>query len=100
MNLKAVWTDLAIDDPKEISDYLDESNPSAAERIGRGIIEHVKILESFPMIGPAYPRRSSGTIREIVCGNYRIFYEVVKEAKAVNLLRIWHGARNEPPRLR
>jgi Plasmid stabilisation system protein. len=59
-------------------------------------LEHVKLLETFPLIGPAYPRKSSGRIREIVYGNYRIFYEVLDREKAVYLLRIWHGARGEP----
>ncbi|HEX3626272.1 MAG TPA: type II toxin-antitoxin system RelE/ParE family toxin [Verrucomicrobiae bacterium] len=50
----------------------------------------------FPFIGPAYPRRTSGAIREIVYGKYRIFYEVTKQPKTVRVLRIWHGARGEP----
>ncbi len=96
MDFKIVWTDSAIADLKEICDYISRDNPSAAQTTGRGILEHVKILEMFPFIGPAYPRRSSGTIREIVYGSYRIFYEVTKQPKTVSLLRIWHGARGEP----
>jgi len=65
-------------------------------KTGRGILEQVKILETFPFIGPAYPRRSSGAIREIVYGKYRIFYEVTDEPREVHVLRIWHGARGEP----
>ena len=96
MDFKIIWTDSAIADLKEIVDYISRDNPLASEKLGRGILEHVKILEIFPFIGPAYPRRSSGTIREIVYGNYRIFYEVANQLKTVHVLRIWHGARGEP----
>ncbi|HSY42708.1 MAG TPA: type II toxin-antitoxin system RelE/ParE family toxin [Candidatus Acidoferrum sp.] len=96
MDFKIIWADSAVMDLKEICDYISRDNPAAAENVGRGILEHVKILEGFPLIGPAYPRRSSGAIREIVYGNYRIFYEVIKKQKTVNVLRVWHGARGEP----
>jgi addiction module RelE/StbE family toxin len=96
MDFKIIWTDSAITDLKEICDYISRDNLQAAEKTGRGILEHVKILETFPFIGPAYPYRSSGMIREIVYGNYRIFYEISERPKAVHVLRVWHGARGEP----
>jgi len=96
MDFKIIWTDSAIADLKEICTHISRDNQSAAQKTGRGILDHVKILELFPFIGPAYPRRSSGAIREIVYGNYRIFYEVTKQPKAVHVLRIWHGARGKP----
>ncbi len=96
MDYKVIWTDAAIADLYEICSYISRDNRVAAERVGRGILDHVKILESFPYIGPAFPRRSNGAVREIVYHNYRIFYEVMNELKAVNVLRVWHGARGEP----
>ena len=35
-------------------------------------------------------------IREIVYGNYRIFYEITQKTNMVHVLRVWHGARGEP----
>ncbi len=96
MDFKVVWTDSAIADLKEICDYIGLDNPSAAQKVGRGILDHVKILETFPFIGPSYPHRSTGMIREIVYRKYRIFYEVVDKTRSVYVLRIWHGARGEP----
>ena len=96
MDFRVIWTESAIEDLKEICTYISRDNQVAAEKTGRGILSHVKILETFPLIGPAYPRGSSGTIREIVHGNYRIFYEVTETAKVVHVLRVWHGARREP----
>ncbi len=96
MDFKVIWTDSAISDLKQICTFVSRDNPSASRKVGRGIMDHVSILETFPFIGPAYPRRSSGTIREIVFGSYRIFYEVMSESKVVNVLRVWHSARGEP----
>ncbi|HEX3799893.1 MAG TPA: type II toxin-antitoxin system RelE/ParE family toxin [Verrucomicrobiae bacterium] len=96
MDFKVIWTDSAIADIKDICEYIALDSKPAAERIGRGILDHVKILETFPFIGPAYPRRSSGAIREIVFRHYRIFYEISDRRKLVHILRVWHGARSEP----
>jgi addiction module RelE/StbE family toxin len=96
MDFKVIWTDSAIADLKDICDHITRDNPTAAEKTGRGILNHVKILETFPLIGPAYPRGSGGMIREIVYAKYRIFYEVTQESKVVHVLRVWHGARREP----
>jgi addiction module RelE/StbE family toxin len=96
MDFKVIWTDSAIEDLKDICDYIARDNPRAAEKTGRGILNHVRILEAFPLIGPTYPRGSRGTIREIVHENCRIFYEVVERTRVVHVLRVWHGARGEP----
>ncbi|HXJ92674.1 MAG TPA: type II toxin-antitoxin system RelE/ParE family toxin [Terriglobia bacterium] len=35
-------------------------------------------------------------MREIVVRPYRIFYDVSEESKSVEILHVWHGARDEP----
>ena len=96
MDFKVVWADSAIEDLKSIAAHISKDNVDAAASTGFGILGHAKILESFPFIGPAYPRGSSGSIREIVYGNYRMFYEVLEQSQVVNVLRVWHGARGTP----
>jgi len=56
----------------------------------------VEILATFPHIGPRYPRGRQSRVREIVCRRYRIFYRVIEERKVVEILTVWHGARDEP----
>jgi toxin ParE1/3/4 len=96
MDFKVVWSDAAIADLGDICSYIARDNPQAAYRIGRGILDHVRILTSFPFIGPAYPRGSRGPLREIVFRSYRIFYDVSEERRIVEILHVWHGAREEP----
>ena len=96
MDFKIIWSDAAIADLQEIWAYLAQHDPQAAARIGRGILAHVRVLANFPYIGPAYPRGSGGTLREIAVRPYRIFYDVSEDSQSIEILHVWHGARDEP----
>ena len=96
MDFKVIWSDVAIADLHDICSYIARHDPQAAGRMGRGILDHVRILASFPFIGPTYPRGSRGSLREIVFRSYRIFYDVSESPRSVEILHIWHGAREEP----
>ena len=96
MDFKVIWSEAAIADLQDICSYIAQHNPEAAHRMGRGILEHVRILGSFPFIGPTYPRGVRGSLREIVFRSYRIFYDVSETSRSVEILHVWHGAREEP----
>ena len=80
MDFKIIWSDAAIADLQDIWASVAQHDPEAATRIGRGILAHVRVLADFPYIGPAYPRGSRGTLREIVVRPYRVFYDVSEES--------------------
>ena len=96
MDFKVIWSDAAIADLQDICSYIARHDSPAAQRIGRGILDHVRILATFPFIGPAYPRGSRGSLREIVFRSYRIFYDVSESPGSVEILHVWHGARGKP----
>ena len=96
MDFKVIWSDAAIADLHDICSYIARHDSQAAQRMGRGILDHVRILASFPFIGPTYPRGSRGSLREIVFRSYRIFYDVSESPRTVEILHVWHGAREEP----
>lgn len=96
MDFKVVWSESAIADLHEICSYIAWDDAQAAERMGHGILDHVRILASFPFIGPTYPKGARGPLREIVFRPYRIFYDVSEETRSVQILHVWHGARKEP----
>ena len=98
MDFQIIWSDAALADLQDIWTYIAQhADPEAADRIGRGILAHVRILASFPFIGPAYPHGAKGTLREIVFRSYRIFYDVSEQSRSVEILHVWRGARDEPP---
>ncbi len=96
MDFKIIWTEPSIANLKEIVEYIALDNSDAAYKQGKDILNSVKVLGTFPFIGPPYPRRSKGNIREIICGKYRIFYEVFPDRKCVEIHHVWHGARKDP----
>jgi plasmid stabilization system protein ParE len=89
-------SDAAIADLRDICSFIAHGDPQAAHRLGLGILGHVRILSSFPFIGPTYPRGSRGSLREIVFRSYRIFYDVTEVSGSVEILHVWPGARDEP----
>ncbi len=96
MGFKVIWSEAAIADLHDICSFIARDNPTAAQRMGRGILDHVRILASFPFIGPVYPKSASGPLREIVFRPYRIFYDVSEDLGRVEILHVWHGAREDP----
>jgi plasmid stabilization system protein ParE len=96
MDFEVRWTTTAADDLAAIFAHLAEIDPHAAERQGKAILDHIELLRAFPKIGPRYRKRSRGEIREILCGNYRVFYRLHEQSRYVEILRIFHGARQDP----
>jgi toxin ParE1/3/4 len=95
MEYKIIWSNSSISDLTEIVAYIARDNPQVAEHYGLAIMEHVGLLGSFPNIGPYYPRRSKGPIREITYGSHRVFYQVNESAKCVEILRVQHMAQDD-----
>ena len=96
MDYSIVWTDPALADFEAAVRYVLERNPPAAEALRLAVLDHVDLLARLPFIGPRYERDQTGRAREIVCGTYRIFYRVNETEKKVEILTIWHSAREEP----
>jgi toxin ParE1/3/4 len=96
MEYQIIWSDAAISDLTEIAHYIAQGNPEAARSYGEGILHQIGMLASFPNIGPTYPRRTQGPIREIAYEKHRIFYEVNEAKRRVEVLRIHHSARDIP----
>ena len=92
MEFQLTWSERASQNLQGIRDYIGKDRPRAAERLGKAIFKRVELLRMFPFMGAAY----AGRVREIVYKNYRIFYEVNKQRRTVEILCIWHGRRQEP----
>lgn len=87
---EVIWTEKALARLKEISDYIAEDNPAAAERIIDAISARVDQLEAHPESGYRY-EESRFPVRILVYGNYRIAY-VVEGRERVSILGVFHGA--------
>lgn len=96
MDYRIIWTETAVANLTAIVQHVALDNPTAARKLGEDILAHAEILATFPHIGPAYPRGSTAGVRQVMCRNYRMFYRVMEERITVEILLIWHGARQDP----
>ncbi len=90
---KIIWTRSSYNDLKQIFNYISKDSELYATRLIGRIIERVDILENSPLAGRIVPEKEDKTIRELIEGNYRIFYKV-GDKNRIFILRIHHGARN------
>jgi toxin ParE1/3/4 len=85
------WTKRSIQDLKSIYDYISLDSTFYAARFISKLIKRVEILIEFPESGRMVPEKNTPEIRELIEGNYRIFYRLRKGE--VTILRIHNAAR-------
>ncbi|HDH31482.1 MAG TPA: type II toxin-antitoxin system RelE/ParE family toxin [Candidatus Wolfebacteria bacterium] len=87
--MKIIWSPLALERIKEISEYISRDNLSAAENWVLTIFEKVKKLQDFPQIGRVVPEVERHEIRELIYGKYRILYRISEDF--ISILTVRHG---------
>jgi toxin ParE1/3/4 len=87
------WLRLALTNLEAEADYIAEDNPAATDRLVQRIFRATDLLAKNPAMGR--PGRVPGT-RELVLADtpYIIPYRV--RANIVEILRVFHAARNWP----
>jgi addiction module RelE/StbE family toxin len=85
------WTKKSIKDLKAINDFISLDSSFYAKRFITKIIKRVDQLIDFPESGRMVPEKNTPEIRELIEGNYRIFYKLKKEK--VTILRVHNAAR-------
>jgi toxin ParE1/3/4 len=96
MGWRIDWTEPALDDLADVVAFIAADDPEVAVRVGDKIAEHVELLKGHPEMGSFYRRRPAGDIQQILEYPFRIFYRLRKDAEVVEILHVWHGARDEP----
>jgi len=94
VGLRVVYSPRAIGDLHGITRYIGSDNPEAARRFRRSLVEHIKLLADFPLMGPEWEKRPG--IRSLVHTPYRVFYRVNGPKQAVEIITVWHAARGDP----
>ena len=73
------WTEPALQDLYEIAEYIDFSNPDAAQRLILKIFASVERLEQFPESGKEVVELEGFDYREVVVNPCRVFYKIDSE---------------------
>lgn len=74
--MKIVWSPLAIEQVKDIANYIALDKVPATQSWIEEVFDSVKRLEEFSESGRKVPEIDRENIREIVNGNYRVIYKI------------------------
>lgn len=94
MAYKILFTEDALVDLEVLLSYIRDENATAAERLGRALLSHVELLQDFPRLGG--PLAYGRGIRMLVHFPILIYYRIDEDARLVEILHFWHGARKYP----
>ena len=91
---RVVWTDPAIDDLREIMDYIARDSPRYALQVGERIYEAAGKLELGLRAGWVVPEFGLDHFREVLMRPYRIIYEI--RGQGCYIVAVIHASRDLP----
>ncbi|WP_442593395.1 type II toxin-antitoxin system RelE/ParE family toxin [Parapusillimonas sp. JC17] len=91
--MRLVWTPEALEDRRDIWDYIAQDSEAAAARMDALFSEAASRLIDYPLLGRS--GLIAGTRELIVHENYRLVYEA--DTTGVWILTLVHVARQWPP---
>ena len=94
MDYRVLITDAAINDLKEIVEFVAADDPAAARRLGVKLITAGLSLRRMPRRFPLHHRERN--IHKMTIPPYLIFYRRDDTTGVVHILHLWHGARRLP----
>lgn len=96
MNL--LWHDEALREAEELRALIAAVHPRSARSWVDELVRRIDILRTFPRAGRVIPEFEIPEFRELVIGNYRIWYFVSDDT--VEILRLWDSRRETPDEIR
>ncbi len=90
---KIVWTEQSVLELQDIFDYISKGSKRYAENQVRRVKAKTSILKTRPESGRIVPEMGINKIRELIEGNYRIIYRILKK-DSIEILTIHHSARD------
>jgi len=89
--MRVVWTETALNRVELISDHIALDDASAAVRWVEQLFDlaHSQ-LSRFPESGRVVPERADTAVRELVFGDYRVFYRV---GDTVEIMTVRHASQ-------
>jgi len=92
-----IFSPESLEDLELIVTFIARENPTRAITFGDELVDRTDDLEDFPYSGRIVPELGIETIRELLHGAYRIIYQIRAVERNVDILRFWHGSRENLP---
>lgn len=90
--VEIVWTEPALNGLSEIADYIELSNPHAAESLVKSAFKKIERLAEHPHSGRKVPEFESSDYREVIVDPCRIFYKL--ESNCIYILFVLRQERD------
>jgi toxin ParE1/3/4 len=81
----------ALEDLRNIVAYIAKENPSAAETLGRELLDEAMSLESLPYRGSPVKKRRG--LLKLIHGNYLVYYRIQEQKNVIEIVAFKHGAQ-------
>ncbi|MFY7862185.1 MAG: type II toxin-antitoxin system RelE/ParE family toxin [Chitinophagales bacterium] len=91
--VRVVWSKNALFDLRHIKEYISYDSERYAKKITSEIIQRTKKPELHPKLGRIIPEIQSEEYKELIYGNYRIMFKVIRKEEIL-ILAIFHSARD------
>ena len=91
-----IWTTPALTDAEAIRDYIARDSPRYAADLMARLVGAVERLAQFPESGRKVPELDRPDVRELIVGNYRVVYRLVRQGEVVEIAAVVHAARRFP----
>ncbi len=88
---RIIWAPQAIEDVEAIRTYVGRDSARYADLLVERIVAVAGRLEASPRSGRVVPEIGDESLREVICGYYRIVYRL--RGESVEILTVFHGAR-------
>lgn len=96
MARRIVWSRTAHQDLRSLIKYISKDSPARAEQFGYKIVSNIELLQHHPHLGRVVPELNQTNLREVIVKPYRIIYRFQEQAQLIEIIRVWHSARNTP----
>ena len=93
MDYRIIWSAKAASHLEGICNYIGQDSASYARIFARRVLSLIRTCSKFPRAGRIVPEYNDPTIREKICGNYRIIYCLDEKGTIIKIVAICHCAR-------
>lgn len=94
MDFKVTFSKRALRELAEITKFIAQDNPDAAQHLSDKLLEDAASLSHFPLRYAKDAHRAG--VRKMPTPTYLVYYEVNEGKRTVTILHFWHSARQHP----
>lgn len=93
---RIVWSRASQRDLRNLVRFIAKDSPERAEHFGYRIVARVEMLHDHPRLGRIVPEFNQPDLHEVLVAPFRIIYRLNDEKELIEILRLWHAARDTP----